>query len=154
MDKSRTKFNVTKDTEKRTYKNEVFDSITEMRFFRDWIEPKMESGEVISCDRQITFELQKKFVYNGKIILPINYVADFVIKYKNNKEVVIDIKGMPDSVAILKSKLFKYKYPDIDYQWICYSLIDSENGNPWVSYEKVKQGRNQRRKNKKKGAIN
>ena len=104
----------------------------------------MESGEVLSFQRQITYELQPKFKRNEKTVLPINYVADFVITYKNGNKQVIDTKGMPDSVALLKRKMFWFKYPEIDYVWISYSKIDGG----WVEYEKVKQGRKERKKNK------
>jgi len=143
----RTKFNVTKDKDKRTYDEVTYDSITEMKFYRDWILPKMESGDIISCQRQVKYELQEKFNHDGKNVLPITYVSDFTVVYKDGHEVVYDVKGMPDSVALLKRKLFWHKYPDVDYQWMSLSLIDGG----WVPYEVVKQGRKERKKNKKVG---
>lgn len=58
---------------------------------------------------------------------------------------------MPDNVALLKRKLFWFKYPEIDYQWICYSKIDSQSKDDggWVSYDTVKKGRTERKKQKK-----
>ncbi len=148
----RTKFNVNKDKEKRTYNNIVFDSTLEMRYYRDVILPKMESGDVVDCKLQVPYQLQEKFKHDNKTVLPIIYVADFVVTYKNGHITVIDTKGMPDSVALLKRKLFWYKYPDVDYQWISYSKCDGG----FVSYEIVKQGRKQRKKDKQsklKGEI-
>jgi len=148
------KFNVSKDINKRTFNNIVFDSVMEMKFYRDWVIPKMESGDIVSCDMQVKYELQEKFNHDGKTVLPINYIADFVIKYKNGHMSVIDTKGMPDSSAILKRKMFWYKYPTIDYQWLSYSKIDSDGiDGGWVPYEKVKKGRKERKKEKsnKKG---
>lgn len=121
----------------------------EMKFYRDWVLPKMESGLIAKCDMQVKFELQEKFTHDGKKVLPINYIADFVVTYKDGHITVFDVKGMPDNVALLKRKMFWYKYPDIDYQWICYSKIDSDGTDGgWVLYEKVKQGRKERKKNK------
>jgi len=117
-----------------------------MKFYRDWISPKMESGDILSCERQIKYELQEKFKHDDKTVLPINYIADFVVIYKDKHITVYDTKGMPDNVALLKRKLFWYKYPDIDYQWISYSKCDGG----WVSYETVKQGRKERKKLKQK----
>lgn len=121
----------------------------EMKFYRDWILPKVESGDILDFDIQVKYELQEKFKYKDKNVLSINYIADFVVKFKEGNIVVFDTKGMPDNVALLKRKLFWYKYPDIDYRWICYSKIDSNGEDDgWVDYEKVKQGRKERKKSK------
>ena len=148
----KSKFNVSNDKSKRTYDDKIFDSVAEMRFYRDYILPRVESGEIIKHDPQVKYELQEQFVHNCKKILPINYVADFVITWKDNRQTVVDVKGMPSPIALLKRKLFWYKYPDIDYRWMCYSLIDSngENGG-FVDYEVVKQGRKNRKTKKNKG---
>ena len=104
----------------------------------------MESGGILTCERQVDYELQEKFKHDGKTVLPIKYVADFVVTYNDGNITVIDTKGMPDSVALLKRKLFWFKYPDIDYQWVSYSKIDGG----WVSYETVKKGRSERKQTK------
>lgn len=54
----RSKFNVDKDKEKRTYDNIVFDSQLEMKYYRDVLCPAVESGEVTH------FELQKNMSCN------------------------------------------------------------------------------------------
>ena len=48
----RSKFNVDKDKEKRTYNNIVFDSQLEMKYYRDVLCPAVESGEVQSIHRR------------------------------------------------------------------------------------------------------
>ena len=63
---------------------------------------------------------------------------------KSGAEIIIDIKGQPDSVAKLKRKLMFFKYPDIDYRWITYSKIDGG----WIDYETVKKARSERKKTK------
>ncbi len=120
--------------------------------YRDFILPKMESGEIVKCDLQVTFELQEKFEHDGKTVLPITYIADFVVTCADGHMIVYDCKGMPDNVALLKRKLFWHKYPKIDYRWLSYCATDGG----WVSYETVKRGRKERKKNKqnKKGATN
>ncbi|MEG1563294.1 MAG: DUF1064 domain-containing protein [Oscillospiraceae bacterium] len=144
MDK--TKFNVSKDIEKRTLNGIVFDSRLEMRFFRDVVLPKMESGEIINYELQVPYILQPKFIYNGKSIQPIKYVADFVLTHPDNHLEIIDTKGMPDSVAKLKRKMFWFLYPDYDYKWIVYNV----GCGGWVSYEKAEQ---KRKENKKKAKL-
>lgn len=131
----RTKFNVDKNTEKRTYNGIVFDSILEMKYYRDVLLPKVESGEVTNYVLQKPYELQPKFVHNGKAIRPIQYVADFYIAYKDGSEEVIDTKGYGDQVAILKRKIFWYHYPDVDYKWVTY--VKKYGG--WIDYEEYKK---------------
>lgn len=131
----RTKFNVDKNTEKRTYNGIVFDSILEMKYYRDVLLPKVESGEVINYVLQKPYELQPKFVHNGKIIRPIKYVADFYIVYKDGHEEVIDTKGYADQVAILKRKTFWYHYPNINYKWVTY--VKKYGG--WIDCDEYKK---------------
>lgn len=139
---ARTKFNVDKDTSNRTYDGIVFDSILEMKYYRDVLCPLVESGDVVRFELQKPYELQPKFKHDDKNVHPITYVADFFIVYKDGTEVVIDTKGCPDSVANIKKKLFWYKFPDVDYRWVTYSGIDGG----WCSYEYVKKQRAIRRK--------
>lgn len=138
------KYNVSSDKSKRTYNNIIFDSALEMRYYKEVILPKVESGEIIEYELQKKYELQPKFEHEGKKIRPIDYVADFFIRYSDGHEEVIDTKGCPDSVALLKRKLFWFKYPDINYKWICYSKIDGG----WCDYEYIKKQRAERKKNK------
>lgn len=141
----RSKFNVDKDKAKRTCNGIVFDSELEMKYYRDVVLPGVESGRIKYYELQKPYELQPKFVHDGKIVQPIKYVADFYIEYADGNSEVIDTKGIPDSTAIVKRKMFWYVYPDIKYIWVTWSKIDGG----WCSYEYVKQQRNLRRKNKK-----
>ena len=115
---TRSKFNVDKDKSKRTHNGIVFDSVLEMEYYRDVLCPAVESGDVVSYELQKPYELQPKFRHDGKSVQPIKYVADFFIVYKDGHEEVIDTKGCPDSVALLKRKLFWYKFPEVDYKWV------------------------------------
>lgn len=133
----RTKFNVDKDTEKRTCNGIVFDSVLEMKYFRDVVLPGSESGEITTYELQKKYILQDGFERNGKKILPITYVADFYIEYSDGRIEVIDIKGCPDTTAKIKRKLFWYRYPDIDYQWITY--IKKFGG--WGNYDEINRKR-------------
>lgn len=145
----RSKYNVDKNKETRTYNGIVFDSRLEMRYYRDVLCPRVESGEVTNYELQKKFELQPGFSRNGKKVLPITYVSDFYIEYADGHIEVIDIKGMPDSVAELKRKMFWYKYPDMDYQWITY--VEKFGG--WLSHDTVKSLRKQAKRNKNKKEV-
>lgn len=140
----RTKFNVDKDTEKRTFAGIVFDSQLEMKYFRDVLCPLVESGDVVYYELQKSYELQPKYTRNGKTVLPITYVADFYMEFADGKSKVIDTKGCPDSVAKLKRKLFWYKYPDIDYQWITYA----KRLGGWLEYDTVNKLRKEAKRAK------
>lgn len=138
------KYNVSSDVSLRTYEGVVYDSAVEMKFMRDYISPRLISGEIKYVDRQVKYELQPSFRKDGQLIRPINYVADFVLTYADDHVVVVDIKGMPDTTAKLKRKLFLYKFPHLDYQWISYSRIDGG----WITYETLVKNRKQRKKDK------
>lgn len=144
---SRSKYNVDlKNKAARTYDGIVFDSAGEMKMYRDFLLPQMEKGSIINIERQKTYILVEGFTYNDTKIRPITYVADFVVTYATGKTVVYDFKGMPDSVAKLKRKLFWNLYPNLELEWIVYSKIDGG----YVPYETAQKGRKERRKAKNK----
>ena len=145
----RSKFNVDKDCEKRTCDGLIFDSVLEMKYYRDVLCPKVESGDVVYFELQKPYELQPEFVHDDRRVRAVTYVADFFIRYADGREEVIDTKGCPDTSAILKRKLFWYKYPDTTYIWVGYSRIDGG----WVPYETIKKGRSERRKLKKQKML-
>lgn len=142
----RSKFNVSSDTKKRTFENIVFDSEHEMKMYRDWIVPQMESGDIIKCDMQVPYILQSKFEYQGRNVNKIVYKADFVITYKDGSVIVYDYKGMADAVAKIKRKMFWCKYPTTDYRWMTFSKIDGG----WVDWDLVQEARRKRKQDKKK----
>ena len=123
---ARTKFNVDKDVNGRSIDGIVFDSALELRYYRDVLLPLVESGDVVEYELQKPYELQPKFVHDGRTVQAIKYVADFYIKYADGHEEVIDIKGFADATALLKRKLFWYTFPEADYKWISWSLKDGD----------------------------
>lgn len=141
---SRSKYNVSSDTEKRTCDGIVFDSVVEMKYYRDVILPGLGSGKILAFELQKPYVLQPKFTHDGKQVQAIMYIADFYVEYADGRIEVIDIKGMPDAVAKLKRKMFWHTYPDIDYRWICYSKIDGG----FCDYEYVVAQRKLRKKKK------
>jgi hypothetical protein len=72
--------------------------------------------------------------------------VDFYVEYSNGRIEVVDTKGMSDSVAKIKRKLFWYKYPDVDYRWVTY--IKKYGG--WRDYDVVKALRKEEKYNKNK----
>ena len=141
-----TKYNVNKNTVNRTFNDIVFDSAMEMKYYKEVILPQKKSGEISYFELQKKYELQPKFVHNGENVQSICYVADFFVIYANGESEVIDVKGFPDSLALIKRKLFWYKYPNLKYRWVCWSKIDGG----WNDYELVKRKRLERKKAKSK----
>lgn len=131
---------------KRTYKGITYDSLTEMQFMKEVIEPKLASGEITKFERQVTYVLQDGFTMkNGEKILPIKYKSDYDVWYADGTFVVFDIKGQPDTVSLLKRKMFRYRYPDIDLVFICRNL---KRGG-WISYDGLKKIKSLEKKSKK-----
>lgn len=129
----RSKYNVNGSVDKRTCDGIVFDSMLEMRYYRDVLMPAFHTGNVTRFELQRPYTLQPKYKRNGKTVQPIVYVADFYIEYADGHVEVVDTKGCPDSVAKIKRKMFWYTYPDIDYKWITY--VQKYGG--WVEYDTV-----------------
>lgn len=142
--KNRSKFNVSSNKSKRTYNGIIFDSENEMKMYRDWIIPQIKNGDILDCKLQVPYELQPKYEYMDRKVQKIVYKADFVATYKDGSIIVYDYKGMADSVAKLKRKMFWYKYPEIDYRWITYSKIDGG----YVDWDIVQANRRKRKKTK------
>lgn len=134
-----------KGKEKRTYNGEVFDSLTELNFLKEWILPKVESGEIIKWERQIPFILQEGFIHNDKKVLPIKYVSDFIVYWKNGTRTVFDVKGLPDQVSKLKRKLFWKVYPNVEYIWMCRNI----KYGVWLTYEELESKRKADKKKQK-----
>lgn len=148
QNKSRSKFNInqtSKGKQRRTYNGIVFDSELEMKYYRDVVCVGLKDGTIKNCELQVPYELQPKYTYNGKTILPIKYIADFKVVNSDNSVIIYDVKGLADATAKIKKKMFHYKYPEIDYRWITWSAIDGG----WKDYDEVQKARAKRKKTKK-----
>ena len=141
-----TKFNVNKDISKRTHNGITFDSVLEMKYYRDYVCPLEESGEIKSCKMQIPYVLQPNLKHDNRTVKAITYVSDFVLEYSDGHIEVIDVKGCPDTTALLKRKLFWYVYPNTIYRWMSFSAMDGG----WIDYDTLKIKRKDRKKNKDK----
>lgn len=143
---ARTKYNVSKDASKRTYDDVTYDSEIEMTYYRDFILPRIKSGEIIKCDRQVKYILQPAFEIQGKKYREISYISDFDITYADGRFEVIDVKGMVKPMDSLHKKMFLYHYPTLNLIWIGKSLIDGG----FVPLDVINKGRKERKKNRLK----
>lgn len=114
--------------EARAYDGIVFDSKAEMEFYRDIVLPLYNAGEIVKYELQKPFELQPGFRRYGKAVRAITYVCDFYLVYKNGRTEVIDVKGMATTEALLKRKMFWYKYPEENLLWM------QKKNNQWTLY--------------------
>lgn len=132
---------------------EKYDSMLEYQYYEEVIKPKIESGEIKSFERQVPFELQPGFVYQGQNIRPINYVADYVIHYTDpeRNDLVVDVKGFGEvQVAKMKRKMMYYKYNDIDFRWMTRNLKRSIDGTGWIEYDVLQKIKRDEKKEKMK----
>lgn len=75
----------------------------------------LRAGVISSLKDHPKYLIFNEFKYRGNNIRPIYYIADF--EYQENGETVVeDVKGVKTKVFMLKAKLFKYRYPDIDFR--------------------------------------
>lgn len=79
------------------------------------LEQQEKYGLITDLQKQVAFELQPGYTNNqGKKILPITYIADFVYE-KEGKKIVEDTKGFRTDTYKIKKKLFEYKYPEYTF---------------------------------------
>lgn len=119
--------------EDRTYDGVVFDSKAEMKYYRDVVLPGVANGTIVDYQLQKPYELQPGFKRDGKTVRAITYVCDFYLVYADGRTEVVDIKGMATPEAMLKRKLFMYKYPEENLLW----LVERKAG--WMRYEDCKK---------------
>jgi hypothetical protein len=100
----------------RTLDGIVFASKAEMKRYAEL--RMLERGRVISeLVLQPRFVLQEGYLDGPVKVRALEYVADFAYREpKNSRRVVEDVKGHITEVYKIKRKLFRAKYPDIDFR--------------------------------------
>lgn len=71
---------------------------------------RLSCGDISDLRLQVPFELQEKYVFKGKTVRAIKYVADFVFVNSKGETEVWDAKGFKTKEYQLKKKIFEYKY--------------------------------------------
>ena len=72
------------------------------------------AGEITDLKLQEPFELQPKFVHEGRTVRAIKYIADFVYYDKHGKLHVEDAKGFRTKEYELKKKMMLFKGYEIE----------------------------------------
>ena len=120
-----------------------FDSKAEGQFYENLKEFKSKEL-ILNFELQPKYELQPKFTKDGINHRQISYIADFLIYELDGSMKVIDVKGMAVPVAILKRKMFNYKYPELKLTWIVRNL----KYGGWVEYDELKRLRRKAKNDK------
>ncbi|MCT1798459.1 DUF1064 domain-containing protein [Aerococcus viridans] len=111
-----------------------FDSKAEAAYYRH-LNMLVKAGEVIKFEMQVPFELQEGFSHptkrnksgTPKKVPAMKYVADFVVRYRDGTEKVIDVKGMQTQVFKMKAQMFLKKYGPL--------YLVKRNGSFWIMEE-------------------
>ena len=98
-----------------------FDSVKEYERYKE-LKLMVSANAITDLKRQVPLIIQEKFVYQGKIVRPIIYCADFVYR-KDEKTVVEDVKGFDKKTGKWRTtqtfeliwKLLKARYPHFDF---------------------------------------
>jgi hypothetical protein len=131
-----------KGKRKRTFQNVEFASEMEMKFYRDYLLPLKEKGEINEIILQPKYVLQNGFTKNGKKYLPIIYVGDFEVDFSDKKKITYDVKGLPTPEAKMKRKIFEKIFPEKILIWIALSMQDGG----WIEFDKLQKLRAKRKK--------
>lgn len=117
-----------------------FDSKMEAEYYHHLLLLKKQ-GIVIDFDLQPTYVLLDPFVLNDKKIQGIKYKGDFLVRYADGSEKVIDIKGNETTDFKIKKKLFQQKF---QRELKCISKSNIDGG--WIDLEQLKKNRAARKK--------
>lgn len=93
-----------------------FDSQAEANYYAQLVYLQ-RAGHISKIELQPKFVLQTDGVSkDGKKIRSIVYRADFQITYQSGAQEVIDVKGHRTKEYLLKIKMLRKKYPDINFR--------------------------------------
>jgi len=121
-----------------------FDSKMEAEYYLVLLE-KQKKGLIEEIRLQPRFTLQDGFMYQGKKVLEIAYVADFEVIYPDGRAEYIDVKGHEDAQFKIKHKMFKFRYPD--HTLILMKKVMKFGG--WITVEEYDQKKAAENKAKK-----
>lgn len=101
---------------KTTVDGIVFASKKEANRYSELLLEK-RAGLVLEIELQPRFVLQEGYrdPLTMKWVRPIVYIADFRVVYADHRVVVIDTKGFRTKEYRIKKKLFRRRYPEIDF---------------------------------------
>lgn len=112
----------------------LFDSKTEADYYV-FLRYQEKTGAISDLRCHPRYELIPAITtMQGKRQRAINYILDFDY-IRDGKRVAVDVKGWAMEDAQLKRKLFQWKYPTIELQWVAKSLKWGHAG--WIDYDEL-----------------
>lgn len=108
-----------------------WDSQMELEYYEYLLQLK-EQGQVVDIELQPKFLLQDKYIYKGKTVRKMEYIADFKVVYSDGSVIVWDTKGMVLNDFKLKFKILRFKYNDMDFR-----LVRSRGRKPNKIWEEI-----------------
>ena len=103
----------------------TFDSKMESRYYA-LLKILQRAGEVADIELQPKFELLPRFKKYGRTFSAITYKPDFLVRYTDGREELIDVKGKQSRDFSLRRKLFDSRYSDMTLR-----VITLKNGK-WI----------------------
>ncbi len=73
------------------------------------------AGAITELEVQPAFQLEPGFFIDGKKVRAIKYRADFLF-VKDGRKTVVDVKGVQTQAFVIKSKLFKARFPQLVFE--------------------------------------
>ena len=74
----------------------------------------LNKGEIMKLELQPEFELLPTFKSFGKTQRGVKYTPDFLLTYPDGRKVAVEVKGYRTTDYILRAKMFRWKYKDIE----------------------------------------
>lgn len=148
----------------------IFDSKMESEYYT-YLKAEKEAGRVEDFELQPVYILQPKYInYNFKIytedhpkykeidmlrkkhnkenpnnkidiVQAIKYKSDFKIKYKDGSIKVVDVKGLKTADFKLKEKMFKFRYPELEFECV----IWDGPSKAWLEYSEYEAAKKARK---------
>ena len=170
--------------DKRTYNNIVFDSKTEMEFYKH-LEQEKQAGKIVEFSYHPKEKIQYAnfhcFLTNRKI--KHSYTPDFIVRYKEDDYVIFDVKGgfNPSEWKIRRDwilqKLNEETWFDsswdafqVSYSWsyvadvlaldleeiesVSFKEVSLDKDGNWVSLETIKKQKSEKKINRRKVVKN
>ena len=132
---------------KKTVDGITFDSTMEANYY-EYLKAEQAKGNILCFKLQPEYQLLDGYEKYGRKIRGIKYIADFLVVYNDESEIVIDVKGRETDDFKLKRKLFDAIYPDLTLKLITYNKTTES----WVDYDELKKTRAKAKREKNKAA--
>ena len=92
-------------------------------------------GKIKDFEMQVEFEMLPSFKdFNGKKIEKVIHKPDYKVYLNDGTWILIDTKGNPEDLSILKRKILLHRNPGVKYYFV--SILPKYLGGHWVEVTK------------------